>query len=332
MLVVLAASSAWGLAQGASSSRPAPRPIQLTFDEWSVNAPGMVEPHDPTVDPQGNAWYTGYSVNTLGYVNPRTGQVKEYPLATPNIGPHGLVPDATGAIWFTGNRSAMVGRLDPKTGNVTAFPMPDPAAKDPHTPILDTRGNLWFTCISDYVGKLDTSTGKVTLKAIGQPKSSPHGIVVNSKGVPFFTLSGTNKIASIVNPQTLDLREYVLPEGARPRRIGTTADDVVWYTDLAKGVLGRLDPNSGLVREFQGPSGPKAGPWSLAVTPDGMVWFTESAVDPNTLTRFDPKTETMQTWPMPSKGGLVRHMVSTADGALWLASSGNAKMVRARVK
>ena len=44
--------------------------------------------------------------------------------------------------------------------------------------------------------------------------------------------------------------------------------------------------------------------------------------DPNTLVRFDPKTETFQTWPIPSGGGVVRNMMPTADGNLVLACSG----------
>jgi streptogramin lyase len=42
--------------------------------------------------------------------------------------------------------------------------------------------------------------------------------------------------------RTLD-REYPLPDaGARPRRIAITPDDAVWYTDYARGYLGRFDP------------------------------------------------------------------------------------------
>lgn len=54
-----------------------------------------------------------------------------------------------------------------------------------------------------------------------------------------------------------------------------------------------------------------------------MCWYSESAVSPNTLVRFDPKTEKFQTWAIPSVGGVVRNMMATADGnSLILACSG----------
>ena len=38
--------------------------------------------------------------------------------------------------------------------------------------------------------------------------------------------------------------------------------------------------------------------------------------------RSDPETEEFKTWPIPSGGGVVRHMVAAPDGNLWLATSG----------
>ena len=47
-----------------------------------------------------------------------------------------------------------------------------------------------------------------------------------------------------------------------------------------------------------------------------------SGISPNTLVRFDPKTEKFQTWAIPSGGGVVRNMMRTKDGHLVLACSG----------
>ena len=42
---------------------------------------------------------------------------------------------------------------------------------------------------------------------------------------------------------------------------------------------------------------------------------------PNTLVRFDTRTETFQTWVIPSGGGVVRHMMAMSDSNLMLACS-----------
>jgi virginiamycin B lyase len=53
-----------------------------------------------------------------------------------------------------------------------------------------------------------------------------------------------------------------------------------------------------------------------------IVWYSESGTQPNALVRFDPKTETFQSWAIPSGGGIVRNMTPTRDGNLVLAYSG----------
>jgi streptogramin lyase len=40
------------------------------------------------------------------------------------------------------------------------------------------------------------------------------------------------------------------------------------------------------------------------------------------LVRFDPKSESFSAKPIPSGGGVVRNMVATSDGQLYLACSG----------
>jgi hypothetical protein len=47
-----------------------------------------------------------------------------------------------------------------------------------------------------------------------------------------------------------------------------------------------------------------------------------ATVKPNTLVRFDPKSESFSTKQIPSGGGVVRNMVATPDRRLYLACSG----------
>ena len=90
---------------------------------------------------------------------------------------------------------------------------------------------------------------------------------------------------------------------ARPRRIAITSDDVVWYTDYARGYLGRLDPATGGVEEWPSPSGARSRPYGIAALDDAL-WYCETGVEPNTLVRFDPATRTFQTWVIPAGGGV----------------------------
>src|SRR5437879_13006677 len=103
----------------------------------------------------------------------------------------------------------------------------------------------------------------------------------------------TNNLASS-DPKTMAIREYPLPVGVRPRRMAIDAEDRVYFTDFERGHLGRLDPKTGDVKMWNSPGGPTSNPYGIAITPDGMVWYSESGVKPNTMIRFDPKAETMR--------------------------------------
>ena len=118
------------------------------------------------------------------------------------------------------------------------------------------------------------------------------------------------------------IREWTLPDPAsRPRRLAIDAQDNVWYSDYARGFLGKLDPATSEVKEWASPAGPASQPYGIAVI-DGKVWYSESGVQPNTIVMFDPANEKFQTWPIPSGGGVVRNVSVTKDGNLALALSG----------
>ena len=84
--------------------------------------------------------------------------------------------------------------------------------------------------------------------------------------------------------------------------------------------MGRLDPATGQVTEWQSPSGPKSAPYGIVFT-KGALWYSESFAKPNTVVRFDPQTKKFQTWAIPGGGDIVRNMDVTRDGNPVLANS-----------
>ena len=295
--------------------------LKATIKEYDLPTSNS-RPHDPAVAPDGALWYTGQATNVLGRLDPHTGQIREYPLKTADSAPHGLVAERDGNVWFTAAYKGYVGKLDPKTGAVTEYKMPDKRARDPHTPVFDRQGVLWFTVESgNFIGRLDPTTGEVRLKEMSTAHAVPYGIVVSSTGVPYLCEFGTNKLASI-NPATLEIKEYSLPEGARPRRLAITPDDVIYYSDYARGHLGRFETKTGTMKEWPSPGGAGSRPYGIAVGSDGSIWYSESGVNPNTLIRFDPQTQVFSRAIIPSGGGVVRNMAATPAGAFYLAESG----------
>src|SRR6266849_305758 len=312
---------AGGLASRSATAPPVVGQLNVKIHEWDTPTKGA-HPHDPAVAPDGSLWFTEQMVSKLGRLDPASGTIIEFPLKGKNDGPHGLVADREGNIWYTGNFAGYIGKLDPHTGKITQYKMPDDKAADPHTAVFDAQGMLWFTVqIGNMVGRLDPKTGKIELKVVPTKDARPYGIQISSKGVPFFCEFGTNKIAKI-DPQTMEIKEYPLAQGVLPRRLAIAADDRIYFTDYQGGNLGRLDPVSGTAKMWPSPGGAGANPYGIAITPDGMVWYSESGVTPNTLIRFNPKTEEFARAKIPSGGGTVRNMAATPDGRIYLACSG----------
>ncbi|HZP77217.1 MAG TPA: hypothetical protein VFB45_13825 [Pseudolabrys sp.] len=288
-------------------------PVKVNIKMWDVPTLGS-RPHDPHATRDGAIWWSGQLANKLGRLDPKTGAIREYTLKTPQTAPHGLAEDKDGNIWFTGNFLGLIGKLDPKTGITTEYPLPDPKAKDPHTINIDQKGIVWFTVQQgNFLGRLDPKSGAIKLITSPTPNSRPYGIVINGEGVPIFVEFGSNKVGRI-DPQTLAIKEYPLPNAAaRPRRLALQGNDIVWYTDFARGMLGRLDMKTGAVKEWPSPSGPQSQPYGIVLT-KGALWYNESNAKPNTIVRFDPKTEAFQSWAIPGGGDIVRNMDVTPDG------------------
>lgn len=295
-------------------------PATVNIKEWMAPTLGS-RPHDSYAAADGSIWWTGQWAHKLGRLDPRTGQMREFDLP-PNTQPHGLTEDGQGNIWYTGIQKGVIGRLDPRTGQVREYPLTEPAARGPHTPILDRRnGHLFFTLQSGHVGRLNISSGEMVIRKTPSDNTYPYGIRLDSQGVPWYVDFRGNRIGS-VDPRTMEIKEYPLPSAAaRPRRLTITPDDVIWYTDFPRGMLGRFDPKTGEVREWLSPGGKDSLPY--AITSIGnVVWYSESGVRPNTMVRFDPGSQMFQTFAIPSGGGVLRHFEATAQGNIVTANSG----------
>jgi virginiamycin B lyase len=307
----------------------------VAFTEWTVPFGG--HPRDPMVAPDGSVFFVGQRGNYIAQLNPRNGEFKQFAIDSGTF-PHNLVVDRQGMVWYAGNRNGMIGKLNPATGAITRYPMPDESVRDPHTLIFDAQGNIWFTAQqSNAIGHLNTSTGAIRLVKTGDG-TRPYGIVLNSRGVPWVNLFGTNKIAKI-DPATMAVTTYDLPhERARDRRIALTSDDVVWYTDYTRGFLGRLDPATGAVREFPMPGGAMSLPYGMAVDDKDRLWVTESGRNGVVMYGFDPKTNGFfGRTPIGRQGenNTIRHMYfDRSTGLLWFGTDqgtvGRAEVSRAR--
>jgi virginiamycin B lyase len=113
--------------------------------------------------------------------------------------------------------------------------------------------------------------------------------------------------------------------------LALAADGTLFYTDYERGYLGHFDPKTKKVQEWASPGGSGSNPYGITITPDGVVWYAETGLKPNTLVRFNPITQKFSSTPVPSGGGVIRNMAATKDGKVYIACSGVNKVGIAEV-
>jgi len=318
--VLLAEAAAWPLV-GSKTAEVAE--LKATIHEWNVPTKDA-KPYATVATPDGSLWFTEEMANKIGCLNPKTGEFKEYPLLEDkSASPHGIAADHDGSIWYTASSGGFIGKLEPRTGKVTIFKMPDPKAKDPDSLAIDSKGTLWFTLpTSNMVGKLDPASSKISLKAVPTENARTTGILALRPDLIAFSEAGLSKVGFVV-PDTFAIREFPLPPGSRPRRLAIAADEnSLYFTDFVSGNLGKLDISIGALVLFPSPSGPDSNPYGLTITPDGMLWYTETGTQPNNIIRFDPRLSTFARTTIPFATGAVHDLTATPDSRVYFISSG----------
>lgn len=259
---------------------------------WDVPYGANTRPRDPYTDAQGRVWFVGQAGNYIASFDPRSGAFQRFAIDS-GTHPHNLVVEK-GQVWFTGNRNNRLVKLDPATGKLTTYRIPDASVRDPHTMIFDPRtGVAWFSAQqSNAVGRFDPKTGQFRIWKTGD-RTRPYGVVLDSRGNPWFDLFGTNRLMTI-DAATGETKTFTLPhERARPRRIAITSDDQIYWGDYTRGYLGHLDPRTGRMEEWPLPLGARALPYAMTTDDRDVIWLAQNGYDgtPATLVGFDPKSK-----------------------------------------
>jgi virginiamycin B lyase len=157
--------------------------------------------------------------------------------------PHSLVIAPDGMIYMTDSIGAAVTSFDPVTRKFENFEV-EGGALYPHTVRMDEEGVVWFSiAFSNQVGRFDTKTK--SMKVITLPES------------PSLSIPGTS-----------------IPYGIAV----SPNDGGVWYTKLASDKIGRIDPVTLEVKEYDSPvRGPRRQRFDAA----GNLWvagFSDGAV------------------------------------------------------
>lgn len=199
-----------------------------------------------------------------------------------------------------------------------------PSGDHPHDVAPASDGGIWYTAQrAGALGHLDPNTGKVRKIALGRG-SAPHGVIVGPDDAAWVTDGGLNAIVR-VDPATFRVRRFPLPI-RDDVNLNTAAFDgagTLWFTGQ-RGYYGSVDLRSGRVVVRKAPRG--AGPYGIAATPRGVVWY--SSLAGSYIARIDDASARPETIDVPTQGGGARRVWSDSRGRLWVTEWFAGKLAR----
>ena len=114
---------------------------------------------------------------------------------------------------------------------------------------------------------------------------------------------------------SITLREWQVPTlGQRSRDPVQTPDGSIWWAGQWGNLVGRINPETGDMREYPLPA--EAKPHSVTPDQDGNIWYTGNGN--GTIGKLDPRTGTVTEYTMPDPAARDPHTaVFDQRGTLW---------------
>ncbi len=126
-------------------------------------------------------------------------------------------------------------------------------------------------------------------------------------------------------PVQATIKEWpVATVGSRPHDPMAARDGAIWYSGQLANKLGRLDPQTGTIKEYK--LDEQTGPHGLVEDKAGNVWFTGNFV--GAIGKLDPKTGKVTEYPLPNDPEMAARdphsLAFDQSGILWFtAQQGN---------
>jgi len=301
-----------------SGANTGARTITGQVAEWPVPTPKFAR--DPAVGPDGSIYFAVKRGDRIARFEPKTKLFHEWDLPA-GMMPRGLLVARDGKVIFGGAGNSAIGELDPSSGKIKLYKLPSRDG-DPYTLGQDTEDNIWFTeRKGGKLGKLTRATGRITEYAIGD---DPYGLALDRRGNLWVTRKAADRLTKF-DPSTGQITELLLAKGSQPRRIAVAPDGMLWVALYGKGKLARIDPASNrVVKEYELPGGPNAGPYAMNVDATGRIWSSEIQTDNVIL--LSPLSETIRVFKLPTRDTGIRNATLDASGRYWYVGSASGKL------
>jgi virginiamycin B lyase len=152
------------------------------------------------------------------------------------------------------------------------------------------------------------------MKTVTTP-SGPSVVAVAPDQTVWVALAKAGKIARVTED---GVTEIALPRDSFPVGIHAEGGGVVWFSDIRRNTISRLDTNTGAIRDYAVPT-PNAWPFQIARAADGRFYFTERMG--NRIGRLDPTTGAIDEFVVPTEHAQPAGLAITPNGDVWFTEN-----------
>src|SRR5215210_1250831 len=322
--------------------RPSGRATGVIYTEYDLGRE-IIEPHDVIVDADGIAWYSSFGEQRLGRLDPKTGEVREFPVPEHKPGYPtgflGLRSDRDGNLWLGNMYQAAIVKFDRKSEKFQYWTLPPEQNIDaaqinmvsPQSSHVD--GKVW-TQNNGFAGvhRLDIATGKIEtwepFKDV--PKGEPHNIydvIPDSKNNVYFTDFRQRHIGRI-DAVTGEVKLFQAPTAASaPRRGMMDSQDRLWFGEYRGDRIGMFDTKSESFKEWK-MTARWASPYDVFLDKNEEAWTGSMLTDQ--VTRLSTKNGEIVDYLLPRSTNIRRVFVdnSTSPVTFWVGSNHGASVIK----
>jgi virginiamycin B lyase len=240
-------------------------------------------PHGVIAAADGAPWLTDSGQNAIVRVDPKTREVKVWPLPqrAGYVNLNTAIFDGKGVHWFTG-QSGYYGSLDPRSGAIKVFDAPK--GRGPYGIHATPDGTVYYVSLAgSFLGRINPD-GKTTVIEPPTKNQGARRVWSDSKGALWVAEWNSGNL-SRYEPGSGAWKTWRAP-GDAPRVYAVYVDetDKVWAADWAAQVMLRFDPATEKFEAFR--SSTRAPNVRQIHGRKGEVWTPESSADRIVVYRY----------------------------------------------
>jgi virginiamycin B lyase len=237
-------------------------------------------------------WFTDARTNSIGKLDIQNGTIQLIKIPTQNAGPMGiaLAPDGK-SVWFTEIMGDKIAQVDIESLKITEYPLAEDSG--PALLTFDDNGILWVSLsFSNSVLRIDPqvlsstsgpSSAMTEFKLSGgEDTFSPFGIAV-SGGKVYVSDHGSSRVVvtdtgfvNYISYWTSPSKEFPT---TLPGEIIVDKEGDVYFPQHGGNRISVIDNATGVMTEYEIPTGPLSTALFITASDDGKIWFTEWAAN-----------------------------------------------------